>query len=64
MRLGTTELLLIFGIALVIFGPSKLPELGKTLGKTIKEFKDQANKVTDDINEVVKDDSDDEKQNK
>lgn len=61
MRIGTTELLLIFGIALVIFGPSKLPELGRTLGKTINEFKSQANKVTEEINEVIKDDSKDEK---
>lgn len=46
-RLGSTELLLIFGIALVIFGPSKLPELGKALGKGIGEFKNHANKLTE-----------------
>jgi len=46
-RLGTSELLLIFGIALVIFGPSKLPELGKALGKGIGEFKNHANKMTE-----------------
>jgi len=51
-RLGTTELLLIFGIALVIFGPAKLPELGRALGKGIGEFKNHANKVTEEINEV------------
>lgn len=61
MRIGTTELLLIFGIALVVFGPAKLPELGRTLGKAINEFKTHANKVTDEINEVVKDDLKDEK---
>lgn len=55
------ELLLIFGIALIIFGPSKLPELGRTLGKTINEFKSQANKVTDELKESVKEDSNDEK---
>ena len=32
-RLGTTELLLILGIALLIFGPTKLPKLGKALGQ-------------------------------
>lgn len=64
MRLGTSELLLIFGLALLLFGPSKLPELGRTLGKAINEFKTQANKVTDDIKEVVGDDSDDEKEDK
>ena len=37
--LGTTELLVILVIALVIFGGSKLPELGSALGKGIKNFK-------------------------
>lgn len=60
MRLGTTELLLLFGLALIIFGPSKLPELGRTLGKTINEFKAQANKATDEFKDVVKDDKDNE----
>lgn len=39
-RLGTTELLLVLGIALLIFGPKQLPKLGKTFGKTIRGFKD------------------------
>lgn len=51
-RMGATELVLIFGIALVIFGPSKLPELGKALGKGIGEFKNHANKVTEEISET------------
>jgi sec-independent protein translocase protein TatA len=34
-----THLLLIFGIALLVFGPKKLPELGKGIGETIKGFK-------------------------
>jgi len=42
MRFGPTELLLILAIALLLFGPSKLPDLGKALGKSIKEFKDAA----------------------
>lgn len=40
MRFGPTELLLILAIALLLFGPSKLPDLGKALGKAIKDFKD------------------------
>jgi sec-independent protein translocase protein TatA len=37
--LGTQELLIILGIALFIFGAKKLPEIGKGLGKSIREFK-------------------------
>ena len=48
-RLGATELILILAIALVIFGPSKLPEIGKSLGKAIKEFKSYSNNLTKDI---------------
>lgn len=58
MKLGTMELVLILGIALVIFGPSKLPGLGKTLGKTINEFKAHVNKGTDEY----KDDSDEKRE--
>jgi sec-independent protein translocase protein TatA len=48
-RIGATELILILAIALVIFGPSKLPEIGKSVGKAIKEFKAQANKVSENL---------------
>jgi len=41
-RIGTTELLLILLIAVVIFGPAKLPKLGKAIGKTIGNFKRSA----------------------
>jgi sec-independent protein translocase protein TatA len=46
-KLGPTELILILGIALVVFGPKKLPEIGKAFGQTIKQFKDHANKVSE-----------------
>jgi len=47
-RIGTTELIIILVIALVVFGPSKLPELGKALGKGIGEFKSHAKKISED----------------
>ena len=36
---GVPELLIIFAIFLLIFGPSKLPQLGRALGRTIKGFR-------------------------
>lgn len=48
-KLGTSELVLILGIALVIFGPGKLPELGKSLGKSLSEFKKFSKDVKEDI---------------
>ncbi|TBL67759.1 twin-arginine translocase TatA/TatE family subunit [Paenibacillus thalictri] len=44
-NLGVGELLLIALLALVLFGPSKLPELGRMLGRTIREFKNTANEL-------------------
>ena len=41
--LGLPELLLIFVIALLLFGPRRLPEIGKTLGKAMNEFKRASN---------------------
>ncbi len=48
-RLGPMELVLILVIALVVFGPSKLPDVGKAFGKAIKEFKNHANKISDEV---------------
>lgn len=42
-NIGIPGLILIFVIALFIFGPNKLPEIGKAAGQTIKEFKKSAN---------------------
>ncbi|MEK6773251.1 MAG: twin-arginine translocase TatA/TatE family subunit [Bdellovibrionota bacterium] len=39
MNLGMTEMLLIAGIALLFFGPSRLPGLGKSVGQAIRSFK-------------------------
>jgi sec-independent protein translocase protein TatA len=50
--LGIQELLIILVIALVIFGPSKLPQIGSGLGKAIRDFKKG---VSDDGEESVKD---------
>ncbi|MFN5983576.1 MAG: twin-arginine translocase TatA/TatE family subunit [Fluviicola sp.] len=40
MRLGTTEIILILAVVLLLFGGKKIPELMKGLGKGVREFKD------------------------
>ena len=55
MNIGATELILILGVALIVFGPGKLPELGNALGKTIREFKGAINNIDEDIKREVKD---------
>lgn len=49
MRIGIPELILILIIALVIFGPSKLPEVGRALGKGIKEFRNATREISEEI---------------
>ena len=58
MMIGTTELLLIAGIALLLFGGKKLPEMMRGLGKGVKEFKEGMNeKNPAEENGAVKEDS-------
>lgn len=44
-NLGFPEIVIIFIVALVIFGPRKLPELGRSLGKGLSEFKRASNEL-------------------
>ncbi|RJR19426.1 MAG: twin-arginine translocase TatA/TatE family subunit [Nitrospiraceae bacterium] len=53
--LGTQELIVIFIVAFLVFGPKKLPELGRTLGKGIRELKNAMRNVKDSIDEAVPD---------
>ncbi len=50
--LGVPELVLILIIGLVIFGPGRLPDIGKALGKSIKEFKSANNEPQDSRTEI------------
>jgi sec-independent protein translocase protein TatA len=52
--LGMPELMVIFVIALIIFGPRKLPELGRSLGKSIAEFKKATNELQNTFTEEVR----------
>lgn len=51
---GPWELILILAIALIIFGPGKLPEVGRSLGKSINEFKRASVDIKKQIEEEVK----------
>jgi sec-independent protein translocase protein TatA len=44
-NLGFSELIIIFVIALIVFGPRKLPELGRSLGKGLAEFRKATNEL-------------------
>lgn len=52
--IGMPELVVIFVIALIIFGPRKLPELGKSLGRSINEFKRASNELKSTLEEEVR----------
>ena len=53
-NLGMGELLVIFTIALLIFGPRKLPELGRSLGKSLAEFKKASNELRNTLEEEIR----------
>jgi sec-independent protein translocase protein TatA len=52
--IGMPELIIIFVIALIIFGPRKLPELGRSLGKSIAEFKKASNELKSTLEEEIR----------
>ena len=52
--IGTPELILIFVIALIIFGPRKLPELGKSLGRSISEFKRASSELRNTLEDEIR----------
>ena len=51
---GFPELIIIFTIALIIFGPRKLPELGRSLGKSLAEFKKASNELKSTLDEEIR----------
>jgi len=52
--IGMPELIIIFVIALIIFGPRKLPELGRSLGKSLAEFKKASNELKNTLEEEIR----------
>jgi sec-independent protein translocase protein TatA len=55
--IGPFELLIVLGIVLVIFGPKRLPSLGRQLGSGMREFKDSITRKSDDDDDDEDDDS-------
>ncbi|SRR5258708_31552709 len=51
---GLPELIIIFTIALIVFGPRKLPDLGRSLGKSIAEFKKASNELRSTLDEEIR----------
>lgn len=58
MRLGVTEIILLIVLALLLFGGSKLAGIGKALGKSIKDFKDEVKTDDSPKSEAVSDEQD------
>src|SRR5579863_787695 len=54
MNLGFPELLVIFIVALIVFGPKKLPELGRSLGRGINEFKRASNELKNTLDDEIR----------
>jgi sec-independent protein translocase protein TatA len=52
--IGMPELIIIMVIALIVFGPRKLPELGRSLGRSIGEFKRASNELRSTLDEEIR----------
>jgi sec-independent protein translocase protein TatA len=52
-NIGAPGVILILVVALIVFGPEKLPEIGRAAGKSIKEFKRASQGLTDSIKEEI-----------
>lgn len=56
-NIGVPGLILILVLALIIFGPKKLPEIGRAFGETLREFKKSTRDLTSDVMEEFEQDS-------
>jgi len=54
MGIGFPEMLVILAIALLVFGPKKLPEVGKSIGRAIREFRRTSDELKDRFEEEIK----------
>jgi sec-independent protein translocase protein TatA len=63
-NIGVPGLILILVVALVIFGPNKLPEIGRAFGKSLREFKKATEGIAEDMKEEIKEDMKEASKNK
>lgn len=59
-NIGWTEVILVLGVGLLIFGPKKIPELGSALGKTLKGFREEMDNTTSEEETTYLEDEQDE----
>lgn len=52
-KIGPLEIMMALGIALLIFGPAKLPEIGKSFGRGIREFRTATKEITQSVTEAT-----------
>lgn len=57
LGIGTGEMIVILVVALIIFGPGKLPEMGRALGRAVAEFKQASESVQKEIARSLEDES-------
>ena len=57
-NIGPTELIVILLIALIVFGPKRLPEVGRTVGKSLREFRKATSDIKNELNLDMDDDAD------
>jgi TatA/E family protein of Tat protein translocase len=53
-NIGLPEMVVIMAIALLVFGPKKLPEIGRSIGKAMREFKKSTEEIKDKFEEQIR----------
>ena len=57
-NIGPTEIIVILLLALIVFGPKRLPEIGRTVGKGLREFRQATQDVKDELSRTMSDEDD------